>query len=214
MTETLKPTTDPHAAMATNFLLPGGTSGDVEIKAIEVSPEDASLAGLRAMLSGRGSVKPGTYTGLYRRGGLWMSNTRDEQRDHLPVIWEARRGAQTALVAGLGIGMVIAGLLAARIKHIDVVEIDPDVIALVGPKVTELAEQYGATIEIHEADIFAITWPKGTHWDVAWFDIWQDLCADNLPEMTKLARSYGRKATWKGYWGREEIKYHQRRFGW
>lgn len=214
MTQTMRPTTDPYAAMEANFLLPGGTSGDVTIKAIEVSPEEAAFAGLRAMLSGRGSVKPGTYTGLYRRGGLWMSNTRDEQRDHLPVIWQARYGARTALVAGLGIGMVIAGLLAAGIKHIDVVEIDPDVIALVGPKVTEMAEQYGATVEIHEADIFAVTWPKGTHWDVAWFDIWQDMCSDNLPEMTKLARSYGRRASWKGFWGREETLRHMRSRGW
>lgn len=220
MTETI--TTDPYAAMEANFLLPGGTSGDVTIKPIEVSDADASATRLRAMLHGRGYVEAGTYTGLYRRNGLWMSNTADEQNDHRHVISTAQhmqcddgtRGAKTALVGGLGIGMVVAGLLAAGVKHIDVVEIDPDVVALVGPKVQELAAQYGATVTVHQADIYTITWPKGTHWDLCWMDVWQDLCADNLPQMSKLARSYGRRATWKGYWGREEIVAHQRRYGW
>jgi hypothetical protein len=40
---------------------------------------------------------------------------------------------------------------------------------------------------------------------MAWFDIWPSICQDNWDEMKLLHRRYGRKADWKGCWGREEI---------
>lgn len=207
-----QPITDPYTAMAVNYLFPA-VSGDVEIRQFEVSPADSSRAVLTAMMHGRGYVWPGTYTALYRNGGLWMSNTPDEQRDHNAPVRHAR-GAQTALVGGLGIGMVIAGFLAVGVKHIDVVEIDADVIAVVGPQVQALAARYGATVNIHQGDMYAIKWPTGTCWDVAWFDIWEAMCGDNLPLMTKLARSYGRRTGWQGFWGREETIRYMKRRGW
>jgi predicted membrane-bound spermidine synthase len=210
------------AAMKANFLLPGGDSGDVSLREIIVSEEDASFTRIRAALRSRGYVPAGTYTALYRRGGLWMSNTPDERHDHVEAVSAAYDACRyrnddspvRALVGGLGIGMVVAGMLAVGVKHIDVVEIDPDVIALVGPKVQALAAGHGATVTIHEADVFKVKWPKGTRWDVVWMDVWQNLSTDNLPEMTRLARSYGRRAGWQGYWGRSEIIAHRRRYGW
>ena len=224
MTETLAqhPLTRARHAMAENYLLPGGLSGDVEVKAMEVSEEDSSSTRLRAMLKGRGYVPAGTYTALYRRGGLWMSNTPDEIRDHWELLRNVStveredrgRGARRVLVGGLGIGALLPALLELGVTHIDVVEIDPDVIAIVSPAVQALAERHGATIVIHEADVFEIKWPAGTRWDCAWFDVWQNLSGDNLPEMAKLARSYGRRVAWQGFWGKDEIKAHQRRYGW
>jgi hypothetical protein len=177
--------------------LPEGKRGNVEVRKFEVPK--VSLANLRYAMDGRG-VTPGWFTGLYRNGYLWMSDTDAEQRDHWEVDSQIRHRAGRVLVMGLGLGMIVKQALSCEhVTHVDVVEIDPDVAALVGPAYE------GPRCTIHVADAYEIKWPTGTRWDVAWFDIWPDLCEDNLEEMATLARSYGRKADWKGYWGKEML---------
>lgn len=190
--------------------VPEGRAGAVEVRKFEVSEMTAMMSILR---DGYRSCPAGEYTGLYRNGGLWMSDTPAEARDHYAPVWEAKKRPNArVLVVGLGLGMVVKQLLLLdNVRSVDVVEIDPDVNQLVGPTYWE-----DERVRIYEADIFQKKWPVGTRWDVAWFDIWQNLSADNLPEMTTLARSYGRRADWKGYWGKDEIQAHERRYasGW
>lgn len=197
--------------------LPDGTSGTVEVKRIHVSEDEARWSQLRSAINHRGSgVRAGTYVAVYRDGDLWMSDTPDEQRDHAPVIWECRRqGADRAILNGLGIGMVLNALLhEPSICHIDVVEIDPDVIALVGPYYQQVAEGNAKSLAIHEADAYTKAWATGTRWDIAWHDVWQDSCLDNLPEMTRLHRRYGRRVRWQESWNRQRLLYQRRRGGW
>lgn len=201
---------------AMTVAVPEGESGNVRIKRFTVSDSDAAIHRIRN--AGR-AVRTGTYTGLYRNGHLWMSDTPAEKRDHWPPLWAAQRhGARRALVNGLGLGMVVAALLHVdSIDHIDVVEIDADVIALVGPHYEALAAERGKTITIHRADAYAIRWPAGLTWDIAWHDVWRDLCTDNLPGMAKLHRRYGRRVQWQGSWARDLVEYHrdrERRRGW
>ena len=87
-------------------------------------------------------------------------------------------------------------------SHVDVVESDKRVISLVGPYYT-----IDERVTIHHADAFeqSKTWPKDTRWNLAWHDIWADLCEDNLQEMFKLHRSYGRRVDWQGSWGKEDL---------
>lgn len=151
---------------------------------------------------GARSTRPGTYTGLMLNGRLWMSDTDAEKRDHMEaahqmVGWRAKR----VLINGLGLGMVLkAALSLDHIERVDVVENDERVLRLVGAYYAR-----DSRVRLHHADAYEqmSRWPVGTCWDVAWSDIWPDLCTDNLESMAKLRRSYGRRTKWHDCWGRE-----------
>ena len=44
--------------------------------------------------------------------------------------------------------------------------------------------------------------PRGMKFTVVWHDIWNHICSDNLPDMHKLHRKYGRRTDWQGSWAR------------
>ena len=180
------------------------TVGNVEVRRIEVSSFVSKLAAIK---SGRGTT-PGIYTAMYRNGALWMSDTSAEYWDHMEAIRRFRyESTHRVLINGLGLGLILGEALTHdHIEHVDVVEIDPNVVAAVGPHFTT-----DPRVTIHEADAYTIKWPTGTQWDVAWHDIWLDLCTDNLPEMARLHRRYGRRVGWQGSWGKELLQSHRRR---
>lgn len=196
----------------------------VEVRKIVISQEDAEYASMRAMMrGGRGRISAGTITGIYRRGGLWMSDSPDEMRDHIPFVQKVHQeGAETVLVSGLGLGMVVAGLtIVPSVRAITVIELDPDVAALVGPHLTRLVELAGKDLTIVVGDAMdpKATLPKDFKFDAAWMDIWQDLCTDNLAEMGQMGRKYSRRCGFIGYWGKELLQAQKRResrssYGW
>jgi hypothetical protein len=179
-----------------------GTIGTAKVERFEVTQQD-----YYGLIHGRHCPK-GVYTRLVVNGALWMSDTPAEQRDHWEPVYQAQQRGGRVLVMGLGLGLVVKQFLAMpNVEHVDVVEINPDVIALVGP-------HYACDrLTIHEADAYAIKWPVGTRWSVVWHDIWLNLCEDNLAEIARLKRSYGRRADWQGAWGQGEILRDQRRYG-
>jgi hypothetical protein len=178
--------------------LPIGSRGRAAISRFTVTPTDSDFTRLRAAMKGRGYVPAGEYTQLRVNGSQWMSDTPDELRDCHSILCRARG---RVLVNGLGLGCVVRGLLAKPIvEHVDVVEIDPDVIALVGPHYA------GPRCTIHHADAFAIEWPNGTRWDCAWHDIWQSICGDNVDEMKRLRRKYARRVDWQAFWCESEMR--------
>jgi hypothetical protein len=218
--------------------LPEGTSGDWSIEHFEVGNQDAAFERIRMVVTGSGrGVPEGKYTMLKCGGTTIMSDTPDEIRDHMGAIAEAERRGGHVLINGLGLGMVAATILNAELhcpecngyphrggctcEHIagerniqyavdkvTVIENSPDVIALVGPTLTE---RYGARLEIIEADAFTYQPPKGMKYSVVWHDIWPDLCEDNLKTMGTLHRRYGKRCDWQGSWGKELLLYHRRR---
>jgi hypothetical protein len=181
--------------------VPEGESGDWKIERFVISEEEAVFGRIRAAVNGRGGIVAGTYTRLTRGRTIVMSDTPDEMRDHYAPVVNAKG---RVLIVGLGIGMVLDACLSKEgVEHVTVVEMSPDVIKLSGP---HYQEKYGDRLTIIEANIFEWKPPKGEKWDVAWFDIWDDLCEDNLPEMTKLKRKFGRRAAWKGCWSEREVR--------
>jgi len=187
--------------------LPDGERGPWRIEHETIDPNDPALFmyNLRAAFSGHGSreVLPGTYTRLvHAQRGIVMSDTRAEIRDHLSVIYRLELATtKRVLIAGLGIGMTLRWALKQdHIERIDVVEIDPDVMALVSPHYQD------PRVEWWTEDIKTISWPKYESWDVAWFDIWDTITPENLPEMALLNRRYARRATWKGCWCQAECR--------
>jgi len=195
--------------------IPEGVSGDWRVERFEVTEAEISLARLRAQCNpnamGRGSMDPGTHTRLMRGGTLVMSDTPDEIRDIWGPIMQAGRRGGHCLVNGMGLGLVVTGLLLEEaVERVTVIELSPDVITLVAPY---MRDRFGDRLEIIEADAFAWRAPRGSRWTVAWHDVWDTICADNLEEMAKLHRKYGRRADWQGSWCKAECLRARERWG-
>ena len=173
--------------------VPEGKSGIWEVKKFEVEKD---LCLLRMMRDGRGTV-PGMYTRLSRNGKVIMSDTDAEFGDlyHFLRLVKGR-----VLIHGLGLGIALQGALLKDVTHVDVVEQSEDVIKLVAPHFTD------ERVNIIQGDCFEHKWNRETKWDIVWHDIWDDLCGDNLPEMSTLKRKFGRRCEWQGCWGEEVIR--------
>lgn len=55
------------------------------------------------------------------------------------------------------------------VEHVDVVEIDQNVLAIVGPTFTGEPR-----LTLYEGDALTIAWPAGVRWDYAWHDVWSE----------------------------------------
>jgi hypothetical protein len=192
------------ASLIEQVTVPEGARGPWRIERFEISEREARFGNLRALVSGRGSIEPGSYTKLtHERRGIVMSDTPDEMRDHYEAVIQAKGHV---LINGLGIGMVLAAVLKRReVTKATVVEIDQHIIDLAGPHYLK-----DKRVEIVCADAFKYQPPAGIRYGCVWHDIWDELCGDNLPEMTKLKRKYGRRADWQGCWGEHFIRRHSR----
>jgi len=143
--------------------------------------------------------EPGIYTQLHHaRRGLVMSDTPAERYDHSPFV---RAAHGDVLISGLGIGMCIGAVLRKpQVSSVTVIEIDPDVIELVGPHYRD------DRLTIINADAREWVPEKGRKFGAVWHDIWDSICGDNLPEMHALNRRYGKRAAWKGCWSQDLIR--------
>ena len=188
--------------MKIEVTVPNGKSGDWEVSDFDVSESDARMFNMRAMFKPGGrTITPGKYKKLTRHGEIIMSNTPAEIRDHLSFIWTAKRGGDI-LINGLGLGVALSAILESKdVKSVTIIEKSPDVISLV-------AEHYlkDPRVTIVEDNAFDYKPPKSKRYAAVWHDIWDYICGDNLPEMTKLHRKYGKRTDWQGSWGRELCK--------
>jgi hypothetical protein len=140
-----------------------------------------------------------TFTRLMRGGKLVMSDTPSEMRDHFEPYYRAKG---SCLINGLGIGAILKNiLLKPEVTDVTVVEISQDVIDLVAPHYTD------SRVIIICCDAFLYEPPKGKRYQMVWHDIWDDICADNLPEMAKLHRKYGRRTDWQGSWAKWKCRH-------
>ena len=183
--------------------VPEGVSGSWFVERFTVTESATKLQNLQDAVHGYGSrwVRPGVYTRLVHgsrvTGTTVMSDTPAEIADHLHFI---RRATGTVLLHGLGLGVVLQGCLeGGNVEHVTVVEKSPDVIALVAP---HYQKRYGRRFELIEGDAFAWKPPRGRRWTCAWHDIWTSINPDNLPQMHRLHRRFGRRVEWQGSWSR------------
>jgi hypothetical protein len=162
-----------------------------------------TLTGKEFQRWGSRHVPPGTYTRLRRGGTLVMSDTPNEMSDHYDIVREA---TGKVLLNGLGLGMVLKNvLLKEEVTEVTVVEVDPDLIQLVGPYYDD------KRVTILCADALTFKPPKGKRYNAVWHDIWDDICIDNLEEMGTLHRKYGRRTDWQGSWCRGLCELHRDR---
>lgn len=190
--------------------------GSWEISRFEMTDDDMLRDYMRSHGDGKGrwTGGKGTFVKLERimpgageEGGpgreVVMSNTPQEMKDHTDALANA---FGNVLVHGLGLSCVVSGLLAkADVKHIDVVEIDGDVIDMVGPAYAEESR-----VTIHQGSCLDYPWPTGKRWNYVWHDIWSNISDNNLRDDAKaehnisyatLHRKFGQRADMQGSWG-------------
>ena len=186
--------------------------GKWKIVHYELKEDFCKLENLRMLMHGYGSrrIEPGMYTKLVHvQRGVVMSDTHAELND----LWEYQHALQSfkeypersVHIDGLGMGITVK--MAVELGYsVEVIEIDPEVIELMKPFIDKL----GGDVDIIQAD--CLTWKSfpNTKYTIAWHDIWDDLCSDNLPEYALLNRRYGQKVRWQGAWGQDFIKQRER----
>jgi len=182
--------------------VPDGISNDWRIESFNVPKNDISQV-FSLMKTGRG-VPPGDYKRLKRNGTLVMSNAPDEIRDFIRFVYRAKGNV---LVNGLGLGVLLKALLNKKeVISVTVIEKSKDVINLVAD--TYLKDK---RVTIINADAFEYKPAKDAYFDAVWHDIWDYITADNLPEMKKLTRKYGRKASYQESWCRAQCELAEKR---
>lgn len=124
-----------------------------------------------------------------------MSNVPSEILDHILFINNAKYFGGDILINGLGLGVALFEILkSTRINSVTVVEKSLDVISLVFPYIKD------TRVSVINADAFEWKPPKGYRYSTVWHDIWDDICSDNLPEMTRLHRKYAKRCMWQDSW--------------
>lgn len=142
--------------------------------------------------SRRRSEIPGEDPLVLEEPACVMEDSPIELAKHLPI-WLRARGR--VLVTGLGLGCVVRGLLASRdVTAIDVVEIDPAIVDVVGREF----EPAFPRVQLHQGDALALELPGS--WDYAWHDLWTD-GAEHLQVLhSKLFLRFAGRARWQGAW--------------
>lgn len=107
-----------------------------------------------------------------------MSDTPVELEGHRTAIEKAEGNV---LITGLGLGCLVAGLLVKPgVKRIDVVDLDPDVIALTSGYYLD-----DPRVHLHVGSAAdPATVPPDLFWDYAWHDIWTHIASRNLNDAT------------------------------
>lgn len=181
-------------------ILPEGAQGAARVERFTVEP---------GFWAWREGVRPGRYTRLLIDRELVMSDTQMERDLGREV---ATRAHGKVLIAGLGLGLVLTGILSKpQVEAVTVVERCQDVINLVAPHFPD------AKLSVVCADI--CDWrPAGPElFDVIYFDIWSALCTDYLQQMATLHRRFARYLNranpehWMGSWARDELRALRRR---
>lgn len=173
--------------------IPDGKSWEWEISTFIVWEKDKFSQMISMQKSWR-YVPEWTYKRLTRNWAVIMSNTPDEIRDFSHFTCQAH---WNILINGLWLWCVLKTLIDnTEVTKITIIEKSEDVIKLVSPYFND------ERLTVINADAFDYEIPKWEKYDFVWHDIWDDICADNLPEMTKLHRKYWRKTKWQDSWAK------------
>lgn len=186
-----------------------GQKGPWTLETFDVSPREAQLHNLSTLQPGRSlwRIHAGRFKRLmHAEREVVMSNTPMEVASNRQAY---RHATGQVLINGLGMGMLLEAVLSKPdVTLVRVIEVDADLIALVGPHF-----ENDPRVEIIHADAFAYQPAKGEVFDFVWHDIWDDICADNLEAMKRLTRKYRKpRAKAQACWSKDMILAMGRRF--
>jgi hypothetical protein len=188
-------------------VLQPGKLGEAEIKHFTVTKDASMWSSFRP-----GEYCPeGEYAQLFVNGRLVMSDTHMEKNSNYDVVSQAT--GHTA-IAGLGLGMILIPILRKpEVTEVTVIEKSQDVIDLVLPQLKAYLDgEAHSKLTVICADVLEWKPPKGWNADVIYFDIWPDICEDNLKDMNHLHRRFARRHSgWMGSWMEHSLKARRRR---
>jgi hypothetical protein len=194
-------------------VVPEGERGEAKVTHFEVDEKASRFTSLRAavnMCSGE-YVPPGRYARLVVGRDLMMSDTEMEQSTNSCAVYAANGDV---LIAGMGLGvMLIPVCRKPEVKSVLVIERSADVIALVEPYVRKFLGKDAEKLIVLNMDIFDLQPPKGKKWDTIWFDIWPNVCEDNLDGLGTLKRRFSKRLNrenpkcWMGAWEEDRLRY-------
>jgi hypothetical protein len=174
--------------------IPEATCGSWRVERFKAD----EIGSLLYAMKGRGMPAGEEYTRLMRGGTLVMSDTPAEMRDHYGAVINARG---SCLINGLGIGMLLQAIIKkTEVTDITVVELSEEVIQMVAPHYLD------PRVTIVHSDAMEYKPPIGKRYQMVWHDIWDNICSDNLPQMHKLHRKYGKRSDWQGSWCRSQCE--------
>ena len=197
------------------------TVGTARVEHYTISEADAQFSQMRAVVTARRNeaVDAGKHVRLYVDGTLAMSDTCMERCSNYSFV---RKANGNVLIAGLGLGLILLPALQKKeVKLIQVVEKNEDVMSVVVPQLHKYIRDHklNRRLMVVNADIFKYKPYKDEKWDTIYFDIWPTICTDNLKEITKLKRKFGRRLNrenskcWMGAWQEDHLR-NKKRGGW
>lgn len=198
------------------FNLPVGgkvEKGEAKISTYEFSKKKDPLFNARAIMNGGMEyMDDGKYVRLHVGGVLMMSDTRMEKRSNFEFCHCANG---RVLIAGLGIGLILHNIThrinEGIITSVVIVEKSQDVIDLIKPYFDDISTK----VEFVCCDIFEYK-PDGK-FDTIYFDIWPDICEDNLDQIKKLHNKFKYKLNrhnpncWMNSWMKDYLQSQKRR---
>lgn len=190
-------------------MIPDGESGDITIDTVTLSKQQVDGCKIRDMYQGNNEfedLKPGDYKRMLVKGSCSletvMSNTPMEMKTNYDVI---RKSNGNVLIAGLGLGMILLPILDREwVKHVTVVEKNPNVIKLIKPLI------HPEKCTIFNQDIHQFK--SSMRYDVIYFDIWNNICGVNWIEMKALNKKFKYKLNrnnpncWMGSWRQKDCQ--------
>ena len=175
--------------MIENVNVPEGISWPWEVKHFEITQDDSYMSIIRYWSR---ACRPWNYTKLTCNWVIVMSDTQAEKQDHMRFYREA---SGRVLIAWLGLWMITNAVAEKEnVSEVVVLELSEDVIKLVKSSMTN------PKIKVVHCDINE--YKPTEKFDYAWFDIWNDLCTDNLVEMKKLQMQFRPRVKKSDCWGK------------
>lgn len=188
-------------------VLKPGQLGNVSLERFSVTQKAAEFSQIRAVVTqGREiPVRAGDYMQLKVGSTLMMTDTQMEQDTNRDVVIQARGDV---LIAGLGLGMILLPILAKpEVTSVTVIEKYEQVVTLVAPAIME--QPGGEKLTCIHADIFEWKPKRGARWDTIYFDIWPNICEDDLAEQDELHAFFKKNRAvggWMGSWQRANLQ--------
>jgi len=153
--------------------------------------------------------KEGTYVELKTKNSLFsnivMSDTPMELKTNLGVIHNSNGNV---LIGGLGIGAILLLIQEKpEVKSIIIVEKYKEIIEMIKPNLP-----LNKKVKIIEEDIFEWLPENKSKFDTIYFDIWNNVCSDNLENMKELKTRFRKflnkenPEKWMGCWREEDCR--------
>lgn len=194
-------------------IIPEGERCGIRVEHHVVTEHEAAIDALRSLGKRVTPIAPGPVCCLYVGHVLMMSDGVNEHDTNRAIVREARGDV---LIAGLGLGMILIPILRKPdVRSVTVLELGESVIELVELHIRRhVGEALANKLSVINADARQWMPPKGTTYDVIYFDIWPTISTDNLPAITKFKRRFARRLRpggWMGAWVERQLRAHKQR---